>query len=123
MKLFRALFIWWRDATLGTLVDTWLNGVPVGIDAFGNRYFRAKTGDRRWVVYRGSVDASRVPAEWHGWLHRTTDRPPGGHVAREPWQREHVPNLSGTEGAYHPAGSLTRGGVPAGGDYEPWRPA
>lgn len=118
MTLFRALFIWWRDATVGTLFETWLSGVLVGTDSFGNRYYRSKKGGRRWVVYRGSVDASRVPAEWHGWLHHLTDLPP----AKETAGAGHLPNMSGTGGAYRPAGSLIRGGA-CRADYEPWRPS
>ena len=31
---------------------------------------------RRWVLYRrGPVEASRVPPEWHAWLHYTTEAP------------------------------------------------
>jgi NADH:ubiquinone oxidoreductase subunit len=120
MGLLRALFIWWRDATLGTKVTTWLTGVPVGKDVFGNRYFRSNDGVRRWVIYNGTVDASRVPAEWHGWLHRLCDDPPddGGSAVG------HVPNLSGTAGAYYPPGSLRSGVSPAAhGNYEPWSPS
>jgi NADH:ubiquinone oxidoreductase subunit len=124
MAWLRLLFVWWRDATLGTLLATRLTGVPVGTDKFGNRYFRSRNGKRRWVIYKGTVEASRVPAEWHGWLHHTFAEPPSGPAESKPWEKEHLPNLSGTEGAYYPPGSLARGGVraPAAGDYEPWRP-
>ena len=123
MNLLRALFVWWRDATAGTIINTWLTGVLVGSDGSGNRYYRGKNGLRRWVVYRGSVDASRVPTEWHGWLHHLTDQMPNARKTHFPWRQEHLPNLSGTEGAYHPCGSLIDGGEPAHGDYEPWRPS
>jgi NADH:ubiquinone oxidoreductase subunit len=124
MGFLRALFIWWRNATAGTYVSTWLTGIPAGKDAFGNRYFRGRDGKRRWVIYKGTVDASRVPADWHGWLHHTCEEPPNGKACVKPWERNHVPNLSGTEGAYYPPGSLMRGGKRArvGGDYEPWSP-
>jgi NADH:ubiquinone oxidoreductase subunit len=125
MGLLRALFIWWRNATPGTILHTWLRGVPVGTDEVGNRYYRTKDGKRRWVLYNGTVEASRVPAEWHGWLHHTFKDPPSGPAKLKPWEKDHLPNLSGTKGAYYPPGSLARGGVraPATGDYEPWRPA
>src|SRR3954452_1493686 len=64
-------FVWWRGATWGTLLTTWLYGTLVGTDAFGNRYYQNKDGSRRWVVYNGTVEASRVPPDWHGWLHFT----------------------------------------------------
>ena len=64
MGLLRMLFVWWQNATPGTLFTTWLRGVPVGTDQFGNRYFRTKDGKRRWVLYKGTVEASRVPASF-----------------------------------------------------------
>jgi NADH:ubiquinone oxidoreductase subunit len=123
--------------TIGTRLYTWLRGQLVGADQFGNRYYRAKGGgtfapgagresrERRWVLYNGEVEASRVPAEWHGWLHHTVkDPPPPGGARKHPWQKEHVPNLTGTPFAYRPPGSVLRGGhrARATGDYEPWTP-
>jgi len=124
MGLIKWLFAWWHNATPGTLLTTWLRGKPVGTDAFGNRYYQTKDSKRRWVIYKGTVDGSRVPAEWHGWLHHTFKEPPAPPAKPRSWEKDHLPNLSGTEGAYHPAGSLARGGVrpPATGDYEPWSP-
>jgi NADH:ubiquinone oxidoreductase subunit len=110
-----------------TRVKTWLHGEPVGADAYGNRYFQAKRAPaagrrRRWVVYAGTPDASKVPPEWHAWLHYTVDAPLTP-VAR-PWIRPHQPNLTGTAAAWRPAGSQLRGGVRARatGDYESWSP-
>ena len=124
MRFFWMLFAWWRGATYGTLLTTLFSGVPVGTDAYGNRYYRSKNGTRRWVVYNGTVEASRVPQDWHGWLHHTFKEPPGQAAKPKPWEKEHLPNLSGTVGAYYPPGSLARDGVrpPATGDYEPWSP-
>jgi NADH:ubiquinone oxidoreductase subunit len=124
MALLRAIFIWWRGATPGTLLDTWFRGVKVGQDRYGNRYYTSRNGKRRWVLYDGTVEASRVPPDWHGWLHHTFADPPTDAVAAKPWEKEHEPNLTGTEGAYYPPGSLSRGGhrAPATGDYEPWSP-
>ncbi len=120
----KLLFAWWNDATLGTLIHTALKGVPVGTDSFGNRYYQTKDGKRRWVLYNGTVDGSRVPAEWHLWTHHTVDTPPSQEITKKSWEKDYLPNLSGTEAAYHPAGSLARGGVraPATGDYESWSP-
>lgn len=122
-------------ATLGTLLYTWLRGELVGRDAQGNRYYRAKGGgrthkdslrrERRWVIYEGEPEASRVPPEWHAWLHHTTDViPPEGGPKRLPWQKDHQPNLTGTPLAYRPPGHTLKGGrrAPATGDYEPWTP-
>jgi len=118
-------FVWWRHATLGTLVKTWLGGRFVGEDKFGNRYYQDKAGKRRWVIYAGTVEASRVPPDWHGWLHHTFKEPPT--VTPPPvkaWEKPHQPNLTGTPGAYRPPGSLAEGGVraKATGDYQAWKP-
>ena len=122
-------------ANLGTRIYSWLRGEQVGSDQFGNRYYREKGGgkvhadslrkERRWVIYDGEVEASRVPAEWHAWLHHTTqDLPPEGGPAKRPWQKDHLPNLTGTAAAYRPPGHILQGGQrdKATGDYEPWVP-
>lgn len=122
-------------ATIGTRLFTRLWGEEVGRDAAGNRYFRHKRGgttmgcslqkERRWVIYREEDEASRVPPEWHGWLHHTVDTVPSSDGGRRyPWMREHIPNLTGTNQAYRPPGHTLRGGKrdPATGDYEPWNP-
>lgn len=116
---------------LGTWLLTKLRGELVGTDSLGNRYYRdpkARRGNRekRWVVYNGEVEASRVPPEWHMWLHHTTDTVPSAETSRrKPWQKPHQPNLSGTVNAYLPPGHALAGGrTPRGtDDYEPWRPS
>ena len=111
-------------ATIGTRLMTWLKGRLVGEDQFGNRYYMAKSGDRRWVIYAGAPEGSAVPPEWHAWLHRTVDEPPTGERKPITWEKEHVPNLTGTQAAYHPTGSLIEAGrrPHATGDYEAWSP-
>lgn len=124
MSLLRMIFIWWRGATIGTRVFTWWSGSEIGTDKFGNRYYRNKA-DRRWVIYNGTVEASRVPADWHGWLHHTFAEPPTiTPFKTRPWEREHQPNLTGTAQAHRPQGSLARTGErpPATGDYQAWKP-
>ncbi|MBL6613411.1 MAG: NADH:ubiquinone oxidoreductase subunit NDUFA12 [Reyranella sp.] len=113
---------------LGTWLFTKMRGELVGTDAEGNRYFQDKRiipGRRRkrWVMYNGVAEASRVPAEWHGWLHHTTNEvpPPGGRPRRE-WQKEHVPNLTGTDHAYRPPGHTLATGDKPKPPYEAWRP-
>ncbi|TNE62039.1 MAG: NADH:ubiquinone oxidoreductase subunit NDUFA12 [Alphaproteobacteria bacterium] len=126
-KLFSSpIFTWWNTATVGTRVFTSRKGVKVGEDSQGNVYYKEKNGRRRWVIYKnGPVEASRVPADWHGWLHYTVDTPPTEKpFVVKSWEKDHVPNLTGTDGAYFPAGSLNAGGKRAAttADYEAWRP-
>ena len=117
--------------TWGTRLFTLLHGELIGTDSVGNRYYRERRRrsgrrERRWVIYNGEVEASRVPPEWHGWLHHRTDEvPPPEGLPRRPWQKDHVPNLTGTAAAYRPPGHVLKGGARsrATGDYEPWRPS
>lgn len=116
------------STTIGTKLHTWMYGKLVGRDEFGNRYFeskRARAGEkkRRWVMYHGVVEASKVPPVWHGWLHYTLDAPLP-ETRQYNWLKAHVPNLTGTPGRTLPRGHLSKGGVRAASaaDYEPWRP-
>jgi NADH:ubiquinone oxidoreductase subunit len=121
--------------TFGTWLYTKLKGELVGQDAQGNRYYRQKGGgnvhddslrkERRWVYYNGEIEASRVPSEWHGWLHHGSNEVPReGGPAKYAWQKEHLPNRTGTDQAYRPPGHAFKGGTrdKATGDYEPWKP-
>jgi NADH:ubiquinone oxidoreductase subunit len=114
--------------TIGTSLFTWARGKLVGTDDQGNRYYVERKPVRgrhirRWVIYKGMEDASRVPPEWHAWLHYTVDAPLE-RAADKPWVKEHRPNMTGTPGAYLPPGHDRRGGerAPATGDYEAWKP-
>lgn len=110
---------------------TWRNGALVGTDAEGNRYYRSKRvgpggREKRWVKFNGGAsEATRVPPEWHGWLHHTFANPPGErNPLRRTWQAPHEPNATGTSAAYLPPGHALRGGTRkrATGDYEAWTP-
>jgi NADH:ubiquinone oxidoreductase subunit len=119
-----------RIMSFGTRLFTMLHGEAVGTDEFGNRYYvdrrtKGQKRERRWVIYKGKPEASKVPPEWHAWLHSTLAQPPVQGSKPLPWQKPHTPNLTGTEYAYRPAGHTLMGGrrAPATGDYEPWTPA
>jgi NADH:ubiquinone oxidoreductase subunit len=125
-ELLLQLFTWWNGQTLGTRFYTWRKGQFVGEDEYGNRYYRDATDTRRWVIFNGVVEASRIPASWHGWMHKRTDIPPTeeSYKTRE-WEKPYMPNLTGSPAAYKPPGSiLTPERRPeVTGDYEPWTPA
>jgi NADH:ubiquinone oxidoreductase subunit len=123
MGFFKNLFTWWEGASTGTALFSWRNGAKVGSDETGNVYFEGK--GRRWVMYEGSNDVSRVPPEWYAWLTRQIDEVPEKALGPAPkFLKQATPNLTGTAGAYRPAGALERGGrrAAAGGDYQPWTP-
>ena len=99
------------------------HGRKVGEDAQGNVYYQSADGARRWVIYNGEAEASRVGPEWHGWLHHTWQEPPTvAPLPRRPWEKPHQPNLTGTDEAYRPAGSLLSPHPRAPKDYEAWSP-
>lgn len=114
---------WWNGQTLGTQLHTWWAGRLVGEDGEGNRYYESGDRGRRWVIYNGEMEASRVPPEWHGWLHHTFDAPPTRvPLKHKDWEKAHVPNLTGTPAAYAPPGSIRHAKPVARRDYEAWSP-
>jgi NADH:ubiquinone oxidoreductase subunit len=125
------IFGWTSGATIGTFFTIAKRGTHVGTDEFGNRYYQSRDTSsydgrrRRWVTYNGYADASKVPPEWHGWLHYTYDETPiEAPLPRRAWEQDHLPNLTGTPMAWRPQGSLAAEGrrPAATGDYEAWRP-
>lgn len=133
-NFFIQFFTWWNGATVATRFHTWLHGEFVGTDMFGNRYFQTKGQKkdpalgfvRRWVIYNGVAEASRIPPGWYGWMLHKTDEVPGrdGYQARE-WEQPHQPNLTGTPFAHRPSGSILRGEPRAKAmeGYQPWTPS
>jgi NADH:ubiquinone oxidoreductase subunit len=114
---------WWNSQTIGTQIFTARHGVKVGEDGEGNVFYRSKDGARRWVIYNGEAEASRVSPEWHGWLHHTWDvAPTEAPLKRKVWEKPHQENLTGTVMAYAPPGSIRRPAPVARSDYEAWRP-
>lgn len=121
-SLLRAV-TWWDGSTIGTSLYTSRNGVKVGEDDQGNIYYETRDGERRWVMFNGEVEASRISAEWHGWLHHTMKEPPTkAPLARKSWEKPHQENLTGTPLAYAPTGSLRREDPAPRSDYEAWSP-
>jgi NADH:ubiquinone oxidoreductase subunit len=123
-------FTWWNGATLGALHDIGRRARFVGEDAQGNRYFEDRRASlegrkRRYVIYKGLAEASRIPPDWHGWMHHALADPPTITPLRaKSWEKPHRANMTGTVEAYRPPGSLAEGGqrAKATGDYEAWSP-
>lgn len=128
--------------SLATKISVLLTGHYVGKDRFGNRYYESRRLNglgkkRRFVMYHGVAEASKVPPEWFGWLHHSEDQPlrteptthSDAHNGKLGAKTESVlgyhPNFSGTKKAWRPPGSLLAGGKrpSATGDYEAWHPA
>lgn len=124
---------WWNGSTWGTSLSTWLRGEAVGTDEFGNRYFRTKGGkidpalgvERRWVIYNGLAEASRIPPGWYRWMHHlSNDAPSEDDYVPFEWELPHQENMTGTAKAYRPRGSILRTdperAISAG--YDAWTP-
>ena len=125
MEFFGKISTWGEGATVGPSLFTWGHGRKVGSDSYGNVYYEAKKGGKRWVIYNGSNDASRIPPDWYAWMHHMIDGLPDEALPPAPkFLKEPTPNLTGTAKAYRPSGALEMGGqrAAASGDYEAWTP-
>jgi len=92
---------------IGTRIYTWIYGKFVSVDEFGNRYYcNSKNFEdpksKRWVMFNGEIEASKIPPHWHAWLHKTINIPPINYSHKYSWQKNIEPNLTGTSKAYFP---------------------
>ena len=102
LTFLKKIFTWWNQDTLGTKLKTIFFGKLVGKDDLGNKYYESKNG-KRWVIYAGEIDASKIPVEWFSWIHFTSNKIENKHnLDKYSWQKPHQQNLTGTELAYHP---------------------
>jgi NADH:ubiquinone oxidoreductase subunit len=105
-----------------SIIDNFLIKIScqkIGNDEFGNEYFENKSG-KRFVVYKGIAEPSKIPAEWHGWIHYSSDIAPVKISTRKfSWQKIHLPNLTGTKSAYSPKNSVVK---KTNSQYEAWKP-
>ncbi|MDG2417094.1 MAG: NADH-ubiquinone oxidoreductase subunit NDUFA12 family protein [Pelagibacterales bacterium] len=121
--MLKEIFTWWNGQTLGVRLWTYLNGQFVAEDQYRNRYYSNKKDSRRWVVYHGEIDASKVTPEWNNWLRFTSDHVPSEENDRYDWQLDHTPNQTGTTNAYSPkSSSFNRKKSDKDLDYEKWKP-
>ena len=126
MGFWSRTFTWWQGDTWGTRLFTWWSGREVGSDDRGNVYFEhRKNPKRRWVIYSGDNDGSRVPPGWALWLRGTIEGLPDEALPpRRKFETLPQPNATGTMEAFRPDGALGSGRIrPAStGDYQPWTP-
>ena len=115
---------WWDGQTYGTQLFTSRHGQKVGEDEQGNLYYRNEDDSKRWVIYNGEIEASRIPPDWHGWLHRTFDKAPTEQpLVHKDWELPHQENMSASGAlSYKPSGSMRRADPVERSDYEAWAP-
>ena len=118
INFFKIIFTWWNGQTLGTFLNTLFFGKLVGTDDSKNKYYVDKN-DKRWVIFNTEVEATKIPPEWHAWIHHLIKEVPSKEeFKRYDWQKKHAENKTGTEDAYNP----NKYKLQTKADYESWRP-
>lgn len=97
---------------------TW-GAIKVGDDEFANQYYIRN--NKRFVVYKGLCEPSKVPMHWHRWLHYSCDEIPNSEsfANKYSWQKTHLPNLTGTKSAHSLYKTNTK---KTNSSYESWQP-
>ena len=103
LTFIKEILTWWNQQTFGTRMYTFFYGKFVGEDEFGNRYYENKKRKKRWVIYKGEIDATKIPVEWYSWMHFIKNKIEDSHkFEKYSWQKNHLSNQTGTEKAYNP---------------------
>ena len=119
-SFFKQIFIWWHRQTLGTLIYTLFAGKFAGEDEFGNKYYSDSKG-KRWTIYKDRVESSKIPPEWHLWMHFLIQNKPSENTHKFTWQKKYEENLTGTVKAHKPEGSLRIDSKKNMKKYETWK--
>ena len=118
--MIKQIFTWWNSQTLGTFLYTLFNGKLIGKDEFGNKYYENKKG-KRWVIYNGEINASKITSDWFSWIHHITKASPiEKKLTRYQWQKPHSDNKTGTKDSYKP-NKIEKNGKNFK-KYETWKP-
>ena len=120
INFLKLIFTWWHKQTLGTFFYTLFVGKFVGSDEFGNKYY-SNSRKKRWVIYKNNVESTKIPPEWHLWIHFMTQNIPSDNANKFSWQKKHEENLTGTKQAYKPEGSLSSDSKKNIKKYETWK--
>ena len=121
LDFFKQIFIWWHRQTIGTFIYTLFLGKLVGVDEFGNKYY-SNSKDKRWVIYKSSVESSKNPPEWHLCINfMANKKPTTDNIKKYDWQKKHEENLTGTASAHKPEGSLSADVKKNNKKYETWK--
>ena len=120
LSFLKQIFTWWNRQTFGTFLYTLFTGKFIGTDQFGNKYYSNPKG-KRWVIYKKEVESSKVPPEWYSWIHFLTEKIPTNSEKKYSWQKDYEENLTGTNRAHKPEGSLTSNLKKNMKKYETWK--
>jgi NADH dehydrogenase len=120
INFLKQIFTWWHRQTTATFIYTLLLGKFVGSDEFGNKYYTSSKG-KRWVIYNDRVESSKIPPEWHLWIHFLVQKKPSANLTKFKWQKKHQENPTGTKDAHKPEGSLNSDLKKDMKKYETWK--
>ena len=67
------------------------------------------------------MESTRVPPDWHAWIHFLTINKPFASAEKFSWQKKHEENLTGTKKAHKPDGSLSTLVKKNMKKYETWK--
>ena len=99
---YKIIFTWWNNQTFGTFLKTLFTGIYVGKDEAGNKYYRNK-GNKRWVIYSGNIEATKINSDWYLWIHHTIDKIPDDKDKKKYlWQKNHLENQIGSNNSHRP---------------------
>ena len=115
----KQIFTWWYKQTFATYIYTLINGKFIGKDEFGNKYYSNSKG-KRWVIYNTEIEATKIPPTWHSWIHFKSINKPKDNEKKFEWQKDHEQNLTGTNKAHKPEGSLALNEKKNMKKYESW---
>ena len=73
------------------------------------------------MIYQNNIESSKIPPEWHSWIHFLTRDTPSNNTKKFSWQKQHQENLTGTKKAYKPEGSLSSDLKKSNKKYETWK--
>ena len=121
MSFLKQIFTWWYRQTFGTFIYTLIIGKFVGEDEFGNKYYSDSKGKKRWVIYKKRVESTKIPPNWHSWIHFQTKNKPNLKGQLFSWQKQHEENLTGTKRAHKPDGSMLNNEKKDMKKYETWK--
>ena len=103
LTFIKEILTWWNRQTLGTRLQTIFSGKFVGKYEFGNKYYENKKKNKRWVIYNGEIEATKIPVQWQSWIHSIKNKIEETHELKKyNWQKKHLSNQTGTDKAYTP---------------------
>ena len=92
--MIKEIFTWWNGQTFGTRIWTIFSGQLIATDENQNRFYSNKNDTRRWVIYFGEVEATKVSPEWNNWLRYTSEEAPSDLINKFNWQKKIKPCLA-----------------------------